>query len=249
MYKQTVVAVILTMVPLMAFAVDTKPDSDNISIASQVYNDDQNELVQTKLEEPSLRDTDVGGGLYVNNNTYKKYDTRSVQGYIGAGLVGQSIKEKTRANGTEIADVDTGGFGINLNGGIKTRYLRFGVDISSTVGNAEISSRYYDYYDDYDETFDINVVKYSIELAGIIRCGEQLDLEIGGTIGRARAQVEGTWGNWITPYGLLFGLAINFNKHHALSIALKGYKYKSTDYIYKSDGTIGEFVVGYRYSF
>ena len=92
-------------------------------------------------------------------------------------------------------------------------------------------------------------MKYSIELAGIIKCGEHFDLELGGTIGRGRFQIEDDWSDWMTPYGLILGATVNFNAHHALTIALKGYGYSYDGDYYEEKGSVGEFVVGYRYSF
>lgn len=180
---------------------------------------------------------DRNGEIYVPYETEKS----SVRGYLGVGLVGQAINEKLYVNDIEVASADTSGFGINLNGGIRAKYFRIGLDVSSTVGEGEMSGYY--------STFDVNVVKYSIELAGIIKCGEHFDLELGGTIGRGRFQIEDDWSDWMTPYGLLLGATVNFNAHHALTIALKGYGYSYDGDYYEEKGSVGEFVVGYRYSF
>jgi len=180
---------------------------------------------------------DRNGEIYVPYETEKS----SVRGYLGVGLVGQAINEKLYVNDIEVASADISGFGINLNGGIRAKYFRIGLDVSSTVGEGEMSGYY--------STFDVNVVKYSIELAGIIKCGEHFDLELGGTIGRGRFQIEDDWSDWMTPYGLLLGATVNFNAHHALTIALKGYGYSYDGDYYEEKGSVGEFVVGYRYSF
>lgn len=180
---------------------------------------------------------DRNGEIYVPYETEKS----SVRGYLGVGLVGQAINEKLYVNDIEVASADTSGFGINLNGGIRAKYFRIGLDVSSTVGEGEMSGYY--------STFDVNVVKYSIELAGIIKCGEHFDLELGGAIGRGRFQIEDDWSDWMTPYGLILGTTVNFNAHHALTIALKGYGYSYDGDYYEEKGSVGEFVVGYRYSF
>ena len=208
---------------------------------------------ESRFERPKVNYND----LYIDPNEYKtenevkpKDEDDSVQGYIGVGLLGQAVNETLKVNDRELASADLSSWGINFNGGIKARYIRFGLDISSTIGRAELSSQYLDY--DYSVS-DINMVRYSIELAGIIKCSRTFDLEIGGTVGRGRYKIDGNWSEWLTPYGLLLGGTINFNAHHALTIMLKGYRYsldtEAYGYTYKTNGAMGEFVVGYRYSF
>ncbi len=169
-------------------------------------------------------------------------EKNSVRGYLGIGFLGQAVSEKVYVSDIEIASADISGMGLNLNGGVRGKHFRVGADITSTTLEGDLHG--------YSSTFDVSVVKYSIELAGIIKCGEHFDLELGGTIGRARFQGEGgNWSDWMTPYGLILGGTINFNAHHALTIALKGYGYSYDGDYYEEKGSVGEFVVGYRYSF
>lgn len=242
MKKYLIIAPVICACVNPVFATDTDVETENL-------NDTQNSVME--VYKQNFKESDVDKGeLYTNS---KQDYNNHVQGYIGVGMLGQAINEKTSVNGTEIANADTNGFGINLNIGIKAKYVRFGLDISSTLGEGELSTKYYDYYygyyGNYETTFDVNVVKYSLELAGIIKCSDHFDLEIGATIGRGRFQVDKNWSDWVTPYGLLLGGVINFNTHHALTLTLKGYKYSSSESPYEADGAIGEFVVGYRYSF
>ncbi len=190
---------------------------------------------------------------YYDSYTEPEHTSESnsnTHGYIGAGLQGQVINEKLDVNGIELANVDLSGFGINLNGGFKSRYFRFGLDVSSTTVDAEYSGPSIDYT---TTLSDISVVKYSLELAGIIKCNEDLDLELGGTIGRGRYKIKGNWSEWVTPYGFLFGVVIHFNENHAMTMTLKGYMYSIDSQAYgdsyKTKGSGGEFVIGYRYSF
>ena len=251
MQKYLLIAPVACICFSQAYAknIENIPESqdENYTVVHSDVNDSRKYVYRTKYERPRVNYDD----LYIEPNEYKTENKvkaedkdNSVQGYIGVGLLGQAINEKDSTNGTEIANIDTSGFGININTGIKWPVFRIGLDISSTVGTGELSSQYY-----YNTTFDIDFVKYSIELAGIIKCSDNFDLELGFAIGRSRFRVNDVWGDWGTPYGLLLGATVNFNSHHALVLALKGYKYSGEYGDLEGDGTIGEFTIGYRYSF
>jgi hypothetical protein len=184
----------------------------------------------------------------------KQEPASSVRGYIGVGLLGSSITEENSLSGEKIMTTDVSTAGITINGGAKWNHFRLGLDIGSTVGDAKATGILPNYVYGGAITFDdVSFVRYSVEGVGIIHCSDMFDLELGLSLGRARAKIDTEWSDWFTPIGIVVGGVINFNQNHALGIYLKGYGYSIDEtvsgYDVKTEGAIGEFAITYRYSF
>lgn len=261
MKKYLLIAPLVCMGLGQAFG-DNIPESqdENYTVVQSDVNDSRKYVYRTKYERPRVNYDD----LYIDPNSYKPAEEEQKtknenkdhlsRGYIGIGLLGQSIEQKFNVDGTEMAKDDISSFGINLNGGLRTRYFRLGLDISGATGDADESGMLPDYvYGGTVKVSDIDIVKYSIELGVIIKCSDTVDIEIGGTVGRGRYKVAGNWSEWVTPYGFILGVDVNFNDNHALILAFKGYTYSTDgstyDYNYETKANCGEFTIGYRYSF
>lgn len=261
MQKYLLIAPVVCICFSQAYAKNTEniPESQdkNYTVVQDDIDNSGGYNYRTRYERTRVNYDD----LYIDPNRYKSVEEPKNEnkdhlagGYIGVGLVGQSIEQTFNVGGTEVAKDDISSFGINLNGGLRTRYFRLGLDVSGTTGDADESGMIPDYiYGGTVKVSDIDIVKYSIELGVIIKCGDMVDIEIGGTVGRGRYKVAGNWSEWVTPYGFILGVGINFNDNHALILAFKGYTY-STDgntygYNYETKANAGEFTIGYRYSF
>ncbi|MDR2685697.1 MAG: hypothetical protein LBB23_02915 [Rickettsiales bacterium] len=188
-------------------------------------------------------------------NDGEKSDAWSkMQWYVGAGLAGQSTAVDMGYNGLKIFTAETSNGGINLNGGVKWKYLRLGADITSTSGTGELSSVLLDMYAD----GDVSSVKYALEGVGVIPVSEMVSLEAGVSVGAIANKLKGAGGvciegfscaNFYGVYGLLLGVIINFTENHAMTIQMKGFGYGGTDTGIDYSGAVGEFALGYRYSF
>ena len=194
----------------------------------------------------------VGGGYSAET---KQSDAWSnMQGYIGVGLAGTSIATDLAFSGTLIGTHETSAAGLNLNGGVKWKYLRLGADITSASGITNFDSAYLGIY---GLENDVSSVKYALEAAGIIPLTDTVHLEAGLSIGALGNRLKGMGGVCLegldcdayAVYGLLFGVVINFTENHAMSILLKGFGYGGADGTIDYSGAIGEFAIGYRYSF
>jgi len=118
-----------------------------------------------------------------------------------------SLEEIGKTDSAKVITTEISGNGINLNGGARWKYARVGLDIASTIGNAELSGSLALLAFGGDKIFkDSSVARYSIEGAGIIPIGEKFELEIGLSFGRAIVDIDapGTDPTSATPVGFFY---------------------------------------------